>query len=172
MTFSSGGWITRKKITLANILKEAANLSPEINGIPYDVIIPPDLEPIDGDERQLRQVFTNLLLNAHEATNDNNKKIAVKAGNITIEKENPFSLKDGKYVKISVIDGGRGIPAQSLEKVFDPYFSTKDTVTQKGLGLGLAICYSIVKKHEGHIAITSGVQKGTTVDLYLPVYDK
>ena len=59
-----------------------------------------------------------------------------------------------------------------MEKVFDPYFSTKDTVSQKGLGLGLAICYSIIKKHEGHIAITSEVQKGTTVDIYLPVYVK
>jgi PAS domain S-box-containing protein len=172
ITFSSGGWITRKKITLANILKEAANLSPEINEIPYDVIIPPDLEPICGDERQLRQVVTNLLVNAHEATNNKNKKIAVKARNIILEKENPFSLKEGKYVKISVIDGGRGIPAELLEKVFDPYFSTKDTVSQRGLGLGLAICYSIVKKHDGHIALTSEVENGTTVELYLPVYRK
>lgn len=170
ITFSSGGWITQKKVTLANILKEAARLSPEINEIPYDVIIPPDLEPIRGDERQLRQVFTNLLLNAQEAISDRNKKITIKARNITIQKENHFSLKDGEYVKISVIDGGRGIPPESLEKVFDPYFSTKDTMSQRGLGLGLAICYSIVKKHEGHISITSEVKKGTTVDLYLPVY--
>jgi signal transduction histidine kinase len=58
-----------------------------------------------------------------------------------------------------------------LEKVFEPYFSTKNAVNQKGLGMGLAICYSIVKKHEGHIAITSEVQKGTTVDMYLPAFD-
>jgi PAS domain S-box-containing protein len=170
ITFSSGGWIIRGKTTLAKILKEAANFSPEINEIPYDVIIPPDLEPIYGDERQLRQVFTNLLFNAYEADPDKNKKITVTARNINIEKENPFSLIEGEYVKISVIDRGLGIPAESLEKVFDPYFSTKDTVTQKGLGLGLAICYFIVKKHEGHIAITSEVQKGTTVDIYLPVF--
>jgi len=172
ITFSSGGWITKKKITLANILKETANLSPEIKEIPYEIIIPPDLEPIYGDERQLRQVVTNLLFNAHESTNNTNKKIAVKATNIILEKENPLSLKEGKYVKISVIDNGVGIPPESLENVFDPYFSTKNTVNQKGLGLGLAICYSIVKKHDGHIAITSDVQEGTTVDLYLPVYDK
>ena len=170
LTFSSGGWAIRGKTTLVKILKEAANYSPEINEIPYDVVIPPDLEPIYGDERQLRQVFINLLFNAHEADPDKNKKITVTARNINIEKENPFSLKDGEYVKISVIDRGRGIPAESLEKVFDPYFSTKDTVSQKGLGLGLAICYSIVKKHEGHLAITSEIQKGTTVDIYLPVF--
>jgi PAS domain S-box-containing protein len=172
ITFSSGGWITRKKITLAIILKEVFNLSPEINKSFYDVIIPPDLEPIYGDERQLRQVFTNLLLNAYEADPGKNKKITVTARNINLEKAPPFSLKEGKYIKISVIDRGRGIPAESLEKVFDPYFSTKDTVSQKGLGLGLAICYSIIKKHEGHIAITSEVHKGTIVDIYLPVYGK
>jgi len=172
VTFSSGGWVIREKVTLANILKEAPNFSPELNEIPYDIIIPPDLRPIYGDEHQLRQVFTNLLLNAYEADPGKNKKITVTAKNINIGKENPFSLKDGQYVKISVIDYGKGIPAESLEKVFDPYFSTKDTVSQKGLGFGLAICYSIVKKHEGHIAITSEVQKGTTVDIYLPVYVK
>lgn len=171
ITFSSGGWIFREKTTLARVLKGVANLSPELNEIPYEVIIPPDLPPIYGDERQLRQVFTNLLLNAHESDPDNNK-ITITARNINIKKENPFSLIEGEYVKISVIDHGRGIPAESLEKVFDPYFSTKAAVSQKGLGLGLAICYSIVKKHEGHIAITSEVQKGTTVDIYLPVYDK
>ena len=58
-----------------------------------------------------------------------------------------------------------------LEKVFDPYFSTKNTVNQKGLGLGLTICYSIIKKHEGHLTITSEVKKGTIVDLYIPVYE-
>jgi PAS domain S-box-containing protein len=173
ITFSEGGWVMRKEIKLAKILEDTAHLSPEIEQIPFQITIPPDLESIYADERQLRQVMTNLLLNAHEATtnNDNNKKIIVTARNITLEQENQFSLKDGKYVHISVIDNGRGIPPELLEKIFDPYFSTKDTVSQKGLGMGLAICYSIAKKHDGHIAITSEVEKGTTVDLYLPVFD-
>ncbi|MFC2140870.1 nitrogen regulation protein NR(II) [Acidobacteriota bacterium] len=168
--FSAGGWVMRKKVDFCKILADISHFSPEIACIPGEVSIPPDLAFIYADEGQLRQAITNLLLNAHEATNNNNQKIAVTASNIALEKENPFSLKAGKYVKISVIDGGRGIPPELLEKVFDPYFSTKDTVSQKGLGLGLAICYSIIKKHEGHIAITSELQKGTTVDLYLPVF--
>jgi PAS domain S-box-containing protein len=173
ITFSEGGWVVRKEINLAKILEDAAHLSPEIEQIHFLKALPPDLDPIYADERQLRQVITNLLLNAHEATatNENSKKIIVTARNITLEKENQFSLKDGKYVHISVIDNGRGIPPELLEKIFDPYFSTKDTVSQKGLGMGLAICYSIAKKHEGHIAITSEVEKGTTVDLYLPAFD-
>ncbi|MFC2140871.1 tetratricopeptide repeat protein [Acidobacteriota bacterium] len=173
ITFSEGGWVVRKEIKLAKILEDTAHLSPEIEKIHFHSAIPPDLDSIYADERQLRQVMTNLLLNAHEATatNENTKKIIVTARNLTLEKENQFSLEDGKYVHISVIDNGRGIPPELLGKIFDPYFSTKDTVSQKGLGMGLAICYSIAKKHDGHIAITSEVEKGTTVDLYLPVFN-
>jgi PAS domain S-box-containing protein len=173
VTFSEGGWVIRKEINLAKILEDAKHLSPEVEKIHFFTALPMDLDSIFADERQLRQVMTNLIINAHEATarNDtNNKKIIVTARNIDLEKENEFSLKDGKYVQISVIDNGKGIPPELHDKIFDPYFSTKDTVSQKGLGMGLAICYSIAKKHEGHIAITSEVNKGTTVDLYLPAY--
>ena len=173
VTFSEGGWVIRKEINLAKILEDAKHLSPEVEKIHFFTALPMDLDSIYADERQLRQVMTNLIINAHEATarnNTNNKKIIVTARNIDLEKENEFSLKDGKYVQISVIDNGKGIPPELHDKIFDPYFSTKDTVSQKGLGMGLAICYSIAKKHEGHIVITSEVNKGTTVDLYLPAY--
>jgi PAS domain S-box-containing protein len=170
ITFSEGGWLMRKKVKLSNILRDTAQLSPEIKKIPCEISIPPDLDFIYGDERQLRQVVTNLLLNARESTSDDNRKITVTAKNITLDNENQFSLKKGKYVQISVIDNGKGIPPEILEKIFDPYFSTKTTVSQKGLGLGLALCYSIVNKHGGHISIDSKFQEGTTVDLYLPVF--
>ncbi|MFC2140873.1 tetratricopeptide repeat protein [Acidobacteriota bacterium] len=170
ITFSEGGWLMRKKVKLVNVLRDTAQLSPEIKNIPCEISIPPDLDLIFGDERQLRQVMTNLLLNAQESTADGNRKITVNAKNITLDNENPFSLKEGKYVKISVIDNGKGIPPELLEKIFDPYFTTKTTVSQKGLGLGLALCYSIVNKHGGRISIDSKVQEGTTVDMYLPVF--
>jgi signal transduction histidine kinase len=171
VTFSEEGGLLRKKVTLANILKNTIDLSPEIRHIHCHISLPPDLDPIYGDERQLRQVITNLLLNAHEASSDNNEKITIAAENTSLDETNPFSLAKRNYIKISVIDDGRGIPPELLETIFDPYFSTKETVTQKGLGMGLAICYSIIKRHEGHIAITSQVEKGTTVDVYLPVYE-
>lgn len=170
ITFSEGGWLMRKKVKLANILRDTVQLSPEVKHISYDISIPPELDYIYGDERQLRQVFINLLLNAWESTTDDNRKITVTAKNITLDNDNPFSLKEGKYVQVSVIDNGKGIPPELVEKIFDPYFSTKNTVSRKGLGLGLALCYSIVSKHEGHISIGSRVKKGTTVDIYLPVF--
>jgi PAS domain S-box-containing protein len=168
--FSEEGTLLRTKITMPVLLKNAIDLSPEIRDIPCHISLPPDLQPIYGDERQLRQVITNLLLNAHEAGTNEDKKITVTAENTRLDETNPFSLAKGDYVKISVMDNGKGIPAELLDKIFDPYFSTKETVTQKGLGMGLAICYSIIKKHEGHIAVTSQVGKGTTVDVYLPVF--
>lgn len=170
ITFSEGGWLMRKKVRLINILRDTAHLSPEVKNIPYEMSIPPDLDMIYGDERQLRQVFTNLLINARESTEDTDRKITVTAESTTLDNDNPFSLKKGKYVHVAVIDNGKGIPPDLLEKIFDPYFSTKNTVSQKGLGLGLALCYSIVNKHEGHISIDSKVQEGTTVNLYLPAF--
>jgi len=83
---------------------------------------------------------------------------------------NNASLKAGEYIKLDVTDNGKGIPAHQLDKVFDPYFSTKETFSQKGMGLGLAICYAIIKKHNGHISLKSEVGKGTTVELILPAY--
>jgi signal transduction histidine kinase len=172
ITFAEGGWVIRKEIRLAKILEDTASFSPEIENIPFQIDLSPNLDSIYADERQLRQVMTNLILNAHEANNNSkNKKIVVTARNIELEKGNHFSLKNGKYVQVSVIDNGVGIPPELTEKIFDPYFSTKDTVGQKGLGMGLAICYSIVNKHDGHISINSEVERGTTVDLYLPVFN-
>ena len=113
----------------------------------------------------------NLLLNAIESMpGEEGGRIAVSAENITIPPENHFLLKPGKYVKVSIEDNGTGIPAEIIEKVFDPYFSTKEKNAQKGMGLGLTLCYSIIKRHNGHIRVESEPGKGTTVIIYLPAF--
>ena len=94
--------------------------------------------------------------------------IRVQAKNVKINSNQDFPLKEGNYVMISIEDEGKGILEEHLEKIFDPYFSTKEMGTQKGIGLGLAIAYSIIKEHEGHISIISEVGTGTTVTIYLP----
>jgi two-component system cell cycle sensor histidine kinase/response regulator CckA len=71
-----------------------------------------------------------------------------------------------------VIDNGKGIPEDLLGKIIDPYFSTKERGVQKGMGMGLAVSYAIAKRHGGHLAVTSSLQKGTTVDFYIPVYNE
>jgi signal transduction histidine kinase len=172
LTISEGGWVIKNKVTLHNILKDTRNSLPQIRNIPYAISIPGDLKPLYGDERQLRQVMMNLILNSHEATFEKgeDKSIRIKAENIILQGENEWSLEKGEYVKVSVIDNGMGISPDLLEKIFDPYFSTKERSNKKGTGMGLTICYAIIKKHEGHIVVYSTPGKGTTVDLYLPVY--
>jgi two-component system cell cycle sensor histidine kinase/response regulator CckA len=75
-----------------------------------------------------------------------------------------------EYVRIVIQDEGVGISEENLSKIFDPYFTTKDMGSQKGVGLCLAICYSIIKKHNGYILVDSIPNKGTTFQIYLPVY--
>jgi len=172
ITFSRGGWVVRRGITLTELLKIIEAQNPGMNTILHHTttMMPPGLKPLYGDERYLSQVIQNLLQNADEASAEP-KQITIEAENVNL-KNNEFELTDGDYVKISIIDNGRGIPEHQIGKIFDPYFSTKDSVTQKGLGLGLAICYSIIKKHNGHIEVKSKVGKGTTIELYLPAYEE
>ncbi|MGD2086984.1 MAG: ATP-binding protein [Candidatus Aminicenantes bacterium] len=80
------------------------------------------------------------------------------------------NARDSESLKITVKDNGIGILPGNIEKVFDPYFTTRDKADQKGIGLGLTLCYSIVKKHNGHIAVESEPGKGTIFTLYLPAF--
>ncbi len=106
---------------------------------------------------ELKQVFVNLLLNAVHAINDN--------GQIIID---TFSLKD--YVFIRIADNGCGIPPENINKIYDPFFTTKSL--GKGTGLGLWICMSIIKKHEGLLNVTSEIGKGTMFEIKLPIEQK
>lgn len=94
--------------------------------------------------------------------------IEIGAKNVVIGAKEGLPLKAGKYVKISVKDHGIGIPEKYLGHIFDPYFTTK----QEGSGLGLASCYSIIKKHEGHITVQSEAGVGSTFIIYLPISKK
>jgi len=169
ITISKDEGILGQKITLPEILESTADHYPEMKPLMQNSSIPPDLKPINGDERQLRQVIYNLLKNARQAMTEP-EELIIRAGNIFLEKTNDFSLPEGDYIKIAIEDNGRGIPQEELGKIFVPYFSTNQNVTQKGRGLGLPFCYSIIKRHKGHMTIKSQPGKGTTVELYLPGY--
>ncbi|MCP5050372.1 MAG: HAMP domain-containing histidine kinase [bacterium] len=174
LTISEGGWLMRDKVTLPHIFKHISTASGQLKDIPYTILFSDDLRPLYGSERQLRQVMESLLLNAYEAPQgiEEHIGIGVSAENISLPQNNQWQLKEGEYVKVSVMDNGKGIPSHLLGKIFDPYFSTKERGSQKGMGMGLALCYATVKKHGGHIAFTPRLPKGTQVDVYLPVYKK
>lgn len=139
-----------------------------------------NLHSVNGDERQLSQVFHNVIQNAMEAVQDlPETNIVIAASNVDeedtkiIEQLQPLSRgPQTGFVKIVVTDAGKGIPKENITKVFDPYFTTKNPCSEKGVGLGLTICYSIVKKHGGLITIHSTLGQGTSVEIYLPACEE
>ena len=118
----------------------------------------PNLPPIKIDREQIKQVFLNILLNSVEATPER--------GEITV-KTRSFVAKPGgePYIQIELADNGRGIPAEHLEDIFTPFYTTKD----KGSGLGLSISHQIVQDHRGYIDVESELDKGTSFFVNLPL---
>jgi signal transduction histidine kinase/Flp pilus assembly protein TadD len=170
VTFSRGGWIYPDKLKIATIISDTLARYPELQSQQLDILIPPVLPPVHADERQMRQVLYNLLQNAKDAAGDAGQ-VTLQAEQMDFKEDNDFGLKQGAYIKLSVSDKGKGIPPEYLNKIFDPYFTTKDDVTRKGMGLGLAICYSIIRKHNGHITVRSEKGAGTTVEVYIPAFN-
>ncbi len=167
LTFASGGYPVRKIAELSGLIKETGDTILDGSNISFDFIWPDDLYPLAIDEGQMQQVFNNLVTNAREAM-PNGGRLTVRGENLNIAAQDNMPLQEGYYVKISIRDTGAGMSEENLARVFDPYFSTKDTYSQKGLGLGLAVCYSIIKRHDGLITVASEVGKGTTFTIYIP----
>ena len=167
LTFASGGHPVRKIAKLSGLIEETAHTLLDGTNISFEFIWPDGLYPLAIDEGQMQQVFSNLVTNARESM-PNGGRLTVRGENLHIAAQDSIPLQEGYYVKISIQDTGVGIPEDNLARVFDPYFSTKDTFNQKGLGLGLAVCYSLIKRHDGLITIDSEVGKGTTFIIYLP----
>jgi len=111
---------------------------------------------VTADFEQLQQVFVNLVVNAIQAMPN--------GGKLTINS----SLGEDRWVRVSVHDTGSGIAPENLEKLFTPFFTTKEQ--EKGVGLGLAVSYGIIERHGGRIEVQSELGKGTTFTVYLPAY--
>jgi PAS domain S-box-containing protein len=142
-----------------------SNISPEIN---FQQNVCNDQLMVNGDSTQIQRVVFNLVINAQQAMNNaaGRIKVCVHSVNSPIDLTEKYqNPTPGQYVRISVCDTGVGIPKHNLEKIFNPYFTTKDT----GTGLGLSIVYSIVKSHNGHINVDSNPGKGSSFHIYLPL---
>ena len=167
ITFAKGGYPVKKPAAIGTILRDAAVLSLEDSAVKCRFSIPENLWTAEVDEGQVRQIFQNVIQNAREAMADSGS-VDVTAESLTIRAGDDIPLKEGPFVRVSIRDSGVGIPKENLSKIFDPYFTTKKVRTHKGLGLGLAVCYSVVKNHNGLITVESEVNRGTTVHIYLP----
>jgi PAS domain S-box-containing protein len=167
LTFSKGGQPVKQTVLLGESVRESAGFALRGSRSRCEFIIPTDLRPVEADEGQISQVINNLVINAVQAMPEGGL-ITVTCGNVTIGRTGSLPLPPGDYVRVSVADRGIGISKEYFEKIFDPYFTTK----QKGSGLGLATSYSIIKRHGGHIAVESELGKGACFHVYLPVSGK
>ena len=127
---------------------------------------------IKGDISQIHQALLNIAINANEAISKSGKIIFKTEILLTKSDENLYSIKtdENNYVKISISDNGKGIPAELQQRVFDPFFTTK--TTEKSAGLGLSVAYNIIKNHKGYIFLDSELNKGSTFYIYLPYSGK
>jgi signal transduction histidine kinase/CheY-like chemotaxis protein len=163
LTFSKGGAPIKTTASVENLLRDTVNFVLSGSNVRAVFSIPENLRVAHIDEGQISQVIHNLVINSRQAMPEGGT-ITVNAENITLTADDTPGPCEGNYIKIEIIDEGSGIPEEIRTKIFDPYFTTKDT----GSGLGLAVCYSIVKNHGGHISVQSGNEKGTIFTLHLP----
>lgn len=167
LTFSRGGAPVRKTASLAELIEESVSFALQGSNVRCEYAVSEDLRPVEIDEGQISQVIGNLVINADQAM-PGGGLIKVRAENFHVREGCGLPLRCGKYVRLSVEDSGTGIHPEHLERIFDPYFSTK----QKGSGLGLATTYSIIRNHDGHISVESKLGEGTTFHIYLPASER
>ncbi len=127
--------------------------------------------PIKIMPDHLKAIMQNLLLNADGCMPDGGK-VTVAANNVAVLEDDVPGLNTGKYVEIRVADSGSGIEGDILENIFDPYFTTKNRDSSRGIGLGLAIVHSIVKRNHGAISVKSSNKEGTVFTILLPAMVK
>ncbi len=174
LAFSRQQTLQPKVLSLADVLSELSNLMRRLIGaqVRLEMVQGRDVGLIKVDQGQLEQVIINLVVNARDAM--------PSGGTVTVRTRNhkqethvmrgQDDMPPGHYVIIEVSDTGIGIPPENIQRIFEPFFSTKEIGS--GTGLGLSTVYGIVRQTGGFIAVDSVVGKGTTLNIYLPVYDE
>jgi len=163
LTFAKGGAPVTERIRLDRLVEEVIRFDLSGSNIKPVFKTADDLWLAEVDKGQIQQVLSNLTLNARQAMPDGGH-LHVALENADVSGNAAPGLNQGKYVRITVKDEGIGIDRKHLDRIFDPYFTTKEA----GNGLGLATAYSIINRHGGCIRVDSQLGKGTTVTLYLP----
>lgn len=157
-------------LKIQDIVREAMGMlrATTPSTITYAMDIHPGTGHVKANSTQIHQILINLCTNATHAIDDSGA-IEIQTSEITLESPLITSrdvIPPGVYINLAVTDNGRGIPLHIQDKIFDPYFTTKDV--GKGTGMGLSVVHGIIKNHDGFIWVTSVPGKGTRVDIYLP----
>lgn len=174
LAFSRQTTVERIPIKIQPLIKEGLKMLR--SSIPTTIRITEDFDPKSGailaDPTQVHQVLMNLCTNAYHAMEENGGVLSVTMKTTFIgsdEKELIFLISPGEYIELTVSDTGRGIGPDIIGKIFDPYFTTKET--GKGTGLGLAIIQGIMSDYGGAITVESELGKGSTFHVYFPVVE-
>lgn len=163
LTFAKGGDPVKQDVSIASFIEEVVKFDLSGSNVKLVFSAPADLWKARVDKAQIAQVFSNLASNANLAMPQGGH-LHLALENCSITDGTVPGLAPGDYLRCSMRDEGVGIRSADLDKILDPYFSTR----REGSGLGLATVYSIVTKHGGHIAVQSRVGEGSTFTLYLP----
>lgn len=174
LSFSRQSEHRKIPVRIQQVLKEVLKLSRST--IPSNIEIQSDIQTECGrvmaDPTQLHQIAMNLITNAYHAVEDTGGKISIslKETEFASDDSAPQSLESGKYAMLTVSDTGAGIDPTVMNRIFEPYFTTK--AQGKGTGLGLSVVYGILKEHGGDIRVDSEAGKGATFSVYLPVMER
>ncbi len=163
LTFARGGSPVRRPVSLVKIAQEAAYFSTQESGVTVDFQAEEDLPQADVDAGQIGQVFQHLFLNARDAMGGEGV-VRVRMRGVSGADASHAELPEGRYIEAEVRDEGHGIPQENIQRVFDPYFTTR----RSGTGLGLATVHSIIRRHGGTIEVESPPGQGATFRFLVP----
>jgi len=162
-TFSKGGAPIREVGPLFPFIQESALFAASGSSVSCHFEVEKGLWLADFDKTQMSQVIDNLIINAIQAM-PSGGTIRITAKNIRLSAKQHPVLSGNRFVQISIKDSGMGIPPEIIGRIFEPFFTTKE----KGHGLGLATCYSIIHRHNGTLEVESEPDKGSIFHIYLP----
>ncbi|MEM9480557.1 MAG: response regulator [Verrucomicrobiota bacterium] len=175
LTFAKGGAPVKERIEIPDAIREWFEHRDRRDNVNYHFSVPDSLWPANADRNQFVRLLENLFANAEQSFGRDGGRIEIRVANApdTHELRQQFpealSLEDSaQYILFRISDDGPGIPRENLKKVFEPYFSTRQA--ENATGIGLTVCESIVRAHDGGIALESEEGKGTTITIALPAH--
>jgi signal transduction histidine kinase/ActR/RegA family two-component response regulator len=175
LTFSRQSCHERRPLKVQFLIKEALKLMRATipSTIEIESRVDENCGPINGDPTQIHQVIMNLCTNAYHAMQETGGKLEVEVKQVEISYEKSMErvgMKVGPHLQLTVKDSGCGMDQGVLERIFEPYYTTKEQ--GKGTGLGLSVIHGIIKNYGGDISVSSQPGKGATFTVYLPIIDE
>ncbi len=167
--FSNFGIMSREQVKVEALVQKTVDQFFQSEQDRYNVKVNNTNSLVHVDPKELSQAIVNVLQNAVESSSG--QKVEIITGEDEFVAPRLMAgqyVPAGKYVRIDISDSGKGICPEQLFKIFDPYYSTKERGSSKGMGLGLTVVYAILRNHGGYVVVTSKINVGTTVTLFLP----